>query len=390
VFLHQHLKKVVYCFEGSKQQTKIKMNEKQPPGRLNMDDQQQQADSIREREEKYRFLVEHIHDIVYTMTSEGILTFVSPVWTELLGHTVNEVVGKSFQVFVYPDDLSACFAWLQKVVDSGTRQEGIEYRVQHKNGKWFWHTSSAVPFKDSNNNVAGYYGLATDITERKRFLEEKIAIEQQALLAEHTEKAVNSERESISRDLHDELGQVLSAINMHLGFIRQKISDNEIVLKINKVSTLVGEAMSSVKRITGKLRPEILNELGLEEAIRWYAKEFAERNGVGINLKIHMGIALSMDISHTIFRIIQESLTNISRHAKATKIYIGLNISKDTIVIRVSDNGIGIKKDEIESKTSWGIISMKERAQSLGGTFDIYGIPGDGTVIKIVIPVVSN
>jgi signal transduction histidine kinase len=221
-------------------------------------------------------------------------------------------------------------------------------------------------------------------------LEEKNALEQQSLLTEHTEKAINSERESISRDLHDDLGQVLSAITMHLGFIRQKVSDAEIILKINKVSTLVGEAMSSVKRIIAKLRPEILDEHGLEEAIKWYAKEFAERNGVGMNLKIHMGIVLSMDISHTIFMIIQESLTNISRHAKATQVYIGLNISEDNIIIRVSDNGIGIKKDEIESKTSWGIISMKERAKSLGGTFDIYSEPGDGTVIRIVIPLVSH
>jgi two-component system sensor histidine kinase UhpB len=366
------------------------MNEKQPPGKYQSDDQQQHADSIREREEKYRFLIEHIHDIVYTLTADGVFTFVSPVWTELLGHPVNQVVGKSFQEFVHADDLPACFAWLQKVVESGTRQEGIEYRVQHMNGTWYWHTSSAVPFIGPSNTIGGYHGLATDITERKRFLEEKNALEQQSLLTEHTEKAINSERESISRDLHDDLGQVLSAITMHLGFIRQKVSDAEIILKINKVSTLVGEAMSSVKRIIAKLRPEILDEHGLEEAIKWYAKEFAERNGVGMNLKIHMGIVLSMDISHTIFMIIQESLTNISRHAKATQVYIGLNISEDNIIIRVSDNGIGIKKDEIESKTSWGIISMKERAKSLGGTFDIYSEPGDGTVIRIVIPLVSH
>ena len=360
------------------------------PDKLIIDGQQLSAEAIREREEKYRFLIEHIHDIVYTLTADGIFTFVSPVWTELLGHPVDQVVGKSFQEFVDVDDLPACFAWLQRVVESGERQEGIEYRVQHMNGKWYWHTSSAVPFKGGNNTIAGYYGIATDITERKQAREEKIAREQLQIIAQHIEAAMISERESISRDLHDDLGQSLSAIIVYMGIIKRKVSDAEIVSKIVKVTTLAREAISSVKRIMERLRPEILDELGLEEAIKFYAEEFGERNGVDINFTFHSGITLSKDSSHTIFRIIQESLTNISRHANATRLYISLNIIENNIVVRVADNGIGIQRDEIESKKSWGIISMRERAQSLGGTFEMYSEPGDGTVIKVVLPLISK
>jgi signal transduction histidine kinase len=144
---------------------------------------------------------------------------------------------------------------------------------------------------------------------------------------------------------------------------------------------MVSDTITSVRRITAKLRPEIFDDLGLEASIQFYTKEFAERNGVEITLTIHPHLAMPIDSSLIIFRIIQESLTNISRHAKATRVYIALNKTDDSIILRISDNGAGIKKAEIESKTSWGIISMKERAHSLGGSFEIYSENGQGTVI---------
>ena len=344
--------------------------------------------ALRANEEMFRLMIEHSHDIIYTLTSDGIFTYVSPVWTDLLGHPVSEVVGKSFQDFVHPDDVTKCYVWLQKVIESGQRQEGIEYRVKHLTGEWVLHTSSAVPFSDETSNVTGYYGIAADITEQRRALIEKTALEQRHLLAQHNEKARESERESISRDLHDELGQALTAIKIHLGFISQSVADANTVSKITKVTAMVSDAIASVKRITAKLRPEILDELGLEATIEWYVKEFAVLNRVDVRLTLQPGIALPIEFSVTVFRIIQEALTNISRHARATRVYIGLSKKDDSINLRISDNGIGIGKDEIESKTSWGIITMEERAKSVGGTFDIYSEPGEGTVVKVVLPAI--
>ncbi|MFZ4705172.1 MAG: PAS domain S-box protein [Bacteroidales bacterium] len=124
-------------------------------------------ESLQKSEEKFRKLIESSHDIIYTLTADGVFTFVSPAWTALLGHPVNQVAGRLFQTFVHPDDLPECMVWLQKVIDTGKRQEGIEYRVRHIDGSWYWHTSSAVPLFDKAGMIFGFEGTARDITYRK-------------------------------------------------------------------------------------------------------------------------------------------------------------------------------------------------------------------------------
>jgi two-component system sensor histidine kinase UhpB len=194
------------------------------------------------------------------------------------------------------------------------------------------------------------------------------------------------ERVAISRELHDDLGQALTAVKIDLGLIRQATSDSEIVSGINKVIDLVGVSIKTVQRLTARLRPQIIDDLGLEAAIEWYTSEFAERSRIKIALDIDPGINFSTDSSMVIFRIIQESLTNIARHSGAGKVEISLKKTNGSISLMISDDGQGISDDQIISNKSFGIMSMKERAGSLGGDFSITGDPGYGTVIHLNLP----
>jgi PAS domain S-box-containing protein len=128
--------------------------------------------ALRDSEERFRNLVENANDIIYSLTPDGVFLYVSPNWSDILGHDVSEVVEKPFVPFVHPDDLQACMEFLQKVITTGQRHGGIEYRVKHKNGSWRWHTSNASVFKDEKGNVLYYIGIAHDITEKKRVLDD--------------------------------------------------------------------------------------------------------------------------------------------------------------------------------------------------------------------------
>jgi PAS domain S-box-containing protein len=233
-----------------------------------------------------------------------------------------------------------------------------------------------------------WLGTIQDISERKKSEEIlKNSLEQLHQLSEYSEKARETERAAISRELHDDLGQALTAVKIDLGIIKLSVTGEELVIKINKLTSLVSETIKTVQRLTSQLRPEIIEDLGLEAAIEWYTSEFAHRCGIKVDLQIDSGLNFSPDDSLTLFRIMQESLTNIARHSRASRVEIFLNKEHEDFHFIISDNGIGISEAGLTSRKSFGLISMRERAASLGGSFYIRRKSSGGTEIKLNIPI---
>jgi PAS domain S-box-containing protein len=228
-------------------------------------------------------------------------------------------------------------------------------------------------------------GVAQDITNRKQAEQEKNDLEQMHKFLQFTDKAIEQERLVISRELHDDVGQALTAVKMDLEIYKQTAPEE--AAPINKIVTNVVETIKTVQRITAHLRPDILDELGLEAAMEWYSAEYARRYKINMLLKIDKDFVLSPDKSLIIFRIMQESLTNIARYAQATHVQVRLYYSDTTVHFIVSDNGIGIKETELNSKKSYGIMGMRERVNSLGGTFVIKTKKTGGTEIKAIVPI---
>jgi two-component system, NarL family, sensor histidine kinase UhpB len=307
---------------------------------------------------------------------------------ELTGYPPTDFLSnrvRSFYSLIHTDDRTR----VVKSIKEALRARlffNLEFRIVSANGeiKWIWGRGTGVFEEDS---IVALEGFVSDITDKKNIEEElKSSLAQLHELAQHVDRVREDERLAIARELHDDLGQALTAVKIDLASIKKNVTDMATVLIINRTSALVSDTIKTVQRLTSQLRPQIIDDLGLETAIEWYTKEYEERNKIKIYLDINPGIALSPDTSLVLFRIMQEALTNIARYSKATVARIELGKRAGEVIFSISDNGIGISDEQIHSKRSFGIIGMRERAASLGGTLTIFREEKSSTVVKLVFP----
>ena len=336
--------------------------------------------AINKSEKKYRNYIDNAPDGVFVADETGKYLEVNKAICRITGYSKRELLKMSMSD-ILPEELH-CGRMTEFVKAIKSKHISPEVLFIHKEGSIRWWALEIVMLSE-----ARFLGFAKDITKRKMAEEElKNSLEQLHQLTNHTEKVRESERVAISRDLHDDLGQSLTAVKIDLGIINRQVIDMDVVLKVDKASALVSETIKTVQRITSELRPQIIDDLGLEAAIDWHTGEFAERTGVEVFLDLDSEIPISADASLTLFRIMQESLTNIARHSKASRVEIRLKNVGDHVDFRIADNGIGIIESQIKLNNSFGIMGMKERAASLGGTLDICKSNDRGTIIKLILP----
>ena len=213
--------------------------------------------------------------------------------------------------------------------------------------------------------------------------------EQLRNLSAHLQSVREEERTRMAREIHDELGQGLTALKMDVSWLNRRLLEEDATLK-NKLTSMeevIDRTIETVQKLSGELRPGMLDDLGLAAAIEWQAEEFQKRTGIECVVSLRSEeTVLNRDQSTTLFRIFQETLTNVIRHARATKVEARLEEQNGIIVLEITDNGRGITAAEISDAKSFGLIGMRERVEFLDGEIAILGSPGKGTSIKVTLP----
>lgn len=230
--------------------------------------------------------------------------------------------------------------------------------------------------------------------------EESLAVKEAALraserqlraLAARVETAREEERKRISREIHDQLGQQLTSVRFDIGWLARRFpatpQSADVHERLAAMSSLVDLTMTTVRRIATELRPGVLDDLGLEDALEWQARDFTRYSGIPVTVEApEDGARIADEHATALFRCFQEILTNVARHAKATSVVARLTHEDDEIALEVTDDGRGITPEQVTKMSSLGLVGMRERALLLGGTFRIEGAPGHGTTVTIRLP----
>ena len=190
-------------------------------------------------------------------------------------------------------------------------------------------------------------------------------------LAAHLISIREEERAHIAREIHDELGQVLTGLKMDVGWLAKRLTDPELIEKTDSMGKLIDSTVQTVRKIATGLRPEMLDDMGIIAAVGWQAKEFQKRTGIRCRVKLPPEVKLDIDVSTTMFRIFQEILTNVARHSRATRVDIELEVGAEHVALDVADNGVGITDTDMSARESLGLLGMHERALLFGGEVSI-------------------
>jgi PAS domain S-box-containing protein len=346
------------------------------------------ARALRQSEERFRSLVESAPTAV-TISRKDILLYANQAFLRMFGYTDPAEV-KDTQVLghIAPHDARIIRTRIRAREQGREVPDTYEIRGQRKNGSIFpVHVEVArIPFADGPVSVA----FLTDITEQKMKEEElRESREQLRFLAARLESLREEERTILSREIHDEFGQSLTGLKMDLAWLAKRLPKDQeaLVQKANSMLKLVDENVKLIRKISTRLRPGILDDFGLLAAMEWQAREFDQRTGIRCAVRSNTKkIDLDKNASSSIFRVFQESLTNIARHAGATKVDVRLRQGRDKLVMEVQDNGKGLNAGKVQPHHSLGILGMRERIKLMNGTFLIQGAPGEGTKIRVSVP----
>ncbi len=300
----------------------------------------------------------------------------------------SSMANKNYSELVDGQDLDEMKIFHQKIVENKIIQK-LEYRLKGFEDEIFWVEEYAK--KIEKNDKTYYHCLVLDIDKEKQQILSLINEKDQALhLANHLERTREQERKDMAREIHDEIGHALTSLKLDMNLLIKKrfMREEMLISRLNDMMKHIEQTIKTVQQISAQLRPSILDHFGLIAALEWQAKEFQRQTTIRCKYSLpDEDVEIPENKTIAIFRIFQEVLTNIARHSQATRVDINMTIENNILELQVSDNGIGIKKEYINSPTSLGLIGMQERAKLIGGRLNLSSVINVGTTISLNVAI---
>jgi len=396
----------------------------------NVTDRRHVEQALRESEECFRLLVQGVQEYaIFKLDPLGNVVSWNNGAERLKGYSAEEILGKHFSIFYPAEDVTS--GKPEQILEEAAQRGQSEYegwRIR-KDGSRFWANVVVTALRNAKGSLQAFAKVTRDMTARhskeeamakaKELLELRMkqrttvlgrvnqelrteiaergraeqqlraSLDQLRALAARLQSVREEERTSIAREIHDELGQACTAIKMDLALIGRKATRRQtrLLAKVGSATQLVDGMIITLRRIASDLRPGTLDDLGLTAALEWQAQEFESRAGIRCRITLPQEpLVLDAERSTAIFRIFQESLTNVARHAHATRVEARLERAVNDLFFQVRDNGKGFDAEEVKARKSLGLVGMQERALLLDGELKVEGVPGAGTTLTLRIP----
>jgi PAS domain S-box-containing protein len=331
----------------------------------------------------YRVFVERMNEGAAVLSSDHTVLHCNGRFARFLGAKLQSVIGSSMLALVRPDDHPKLMSLLRRAAQKSCRGE---IRLQSRKGASLSVYLSLNPLRLGSTRAVCL--IASDLSETKRAEQElRASSELLRKLTAHLQSVREEERTKISREVHDELGQSLTAVKMDLAWLAGRLpkSNGPMLKRIGSMRQLADSMIQSIRRISTELRPAVL-DLGLAAAVEWQVQDFQARSGIQCKVRLLTREAIASNASTAMFRIFQETLTNVARHAKATRAEVVLHKQRDRLVLLIRDNGRGFDEENPAVSKSLGLLGMRERAAILGGQVNISSAPGKGTTVTAWVP----
>jgi PAS domain S-box-containing protein len=354
---------------------------------IDLTEQRKANDKIRAASLYTRSLIEASVDALVTINIVEKIADVNLAAEQITGINRKKLIGTDFANYVTePDKAREGY----RIVFSKGVVKDYPLTILHTSGRTVNVLFNATLLKNEEGDVQGVFAAARDITDYKK-MEMKLRKSKELLekLNQHLHEVWENEKSLIAMNIHDDLGQKLTALNLNIAWVKSRIGVQSPAVrkKLEEIRLMINETIEGTKEISAFLRPSILFDLGLVPAINVQLAKFEKQSGIKCHFYCdHEELIINDQLSLVLYRVLQESLTNITRHSGASTTEVNLHISKNIIEMLIKDNGIGIEKSKIKSFTSMGITGIMERVRSVDGKVSISGKKGDGTRIKVLIP----